>query len=387
MKHFAFPFLAAVGFFHGFPPFAGAEESPPGEAKAESGGHVFAWPFIEWEKMKPRGGTTRGSEVTLRKEAKEAWGRIQEEGIEKRERDRRAILAMAGSYRVSFDFIETLGFAEGYEPPRPYFSWGTEHVAVLEDREDFVSLQHSLVMYFKNQEGETEGPFVMKHWRQDWTHEDTALHEYRGRLTWQRVPAPDPSGRWSQAVFQVDDSPRYEVMGEWAHEGGVSTWRSDNCPRPLPRREFSVRQDYNVLEGIHEITLSPTGWLHVQNNRKLNVEEDGRKNYVGTEIGVSRYEEITGPLLAPAWEEYFAKTGAYWEAVRSRWAEVREASDRFTLLPEVDGKKLFELHFGHAAELEQDDNGISPEDSVKHARETIGSFLQNADSPPGEGKY
>ncbi len=370
-----------------------AVSSRAAEAESEpevqpSEGHVFAWPFVEWDKMKPRGGSTRGSEVTLRKEAKDSWQRLGEDGLDKRERDRRAILALAGSYRVSFDFLETLGFSESYEPPRPYFSWGTEHVAVIEDREAFVSLQHSLVMFFKNKEGETEGPFVMKHWRQDWTYQDEETHVYQGSLTWQRVPAENPAGRWSQAVFQVDDSPRYEVMGEWSHDGGLSTWRSDNCPRPLPRREFSVREDYNVLEGSHEITLSPTGWLHVQNNRKLRLEADGKKTYVGMELGVSRYEEISAPALAPAWEQYFATTEGYWSAVRGKWAEVLEANERVTLLPEVDGKKLFELHFGHAAELEKKEMEISPETSRDHARRTIESFLKPDDSlPKREGQY
>jgi hypothetical protein len=363
-------------------------EDPAQEKPTAGGGHVFAWPFIEWEKMVPRGGTTRGSEVTLRTEPKQAWQKLQEAGIDKLERDRRAIRAMAGSYRVSFDFLETLGFSAGYQPPRPYFSWGTEHVVILEDRPDFISLQHSLVMYFQNEQGETEGPFVMKHWRQDWTHEDQEIHTYQGSLTWQRERSAQPAGRWSQAVFQVDDSPRYEVMGEWRHEGGLSTWRSDNAPRPLPRREFSVRDDYNVLEGVHEITLSPTGWLHVQNNRKLRIEKDGSPTYVGMEIGVSRYEEITTPDLASAWDTYFARTGDYWKAVREKWSEVLSENDRFTLLPEVNGRKLFEVHFGHAGELEAEDAAVPAAQSTSHARDTIDSFIKSHDQlPKREGSY
>ena len=135
-------------------------------------------------------------------------------------------------------------------------------------------------MVFKNEKGEIDGPHVMKHWRQDWTWQDAEIHAYAGYSTWQREKSSHPEGRWSQAVFQVDDSPRYKVMGAWTHSGGLSTWRSDNCPRPLPRREFSVRKDYNVLEGFHEITLAPNGWIHVQNNRKLQLEPDGSRRYL-----------------------------------------------------------------------------------------------------------
>ena len=55
------------------------------------------------------------------------------------ERDRRAILAMAGNFRTSFDFIETVGFEADYKPARPYQSWGTEFVTVVENSEKFIS--------------------------------------------------------------------------------------------------------------------------------------------------------------------------------------------------------------------------------------------------------
>ena len=343
-------------------------------AEPAASSHHFAWPFIAPEKMTPRGGTTTGSEVTLATAPKPAWTRLQEPGLAPKEKDRRAILALAGEYRVSFDFIETLGFANDYQPPRPYFSWGTEHVAIIEDDGDRISLQHSLVMVFKNEKGEIDGPHVMKHWRQDWTWQDAEIHAYAGYSTWQREKSSNPEGRWSQAVFQVDDSPRYEVMGAWTHSGGLSTWRSDNCPRPLPRREFSVRKDYNVLEGFHEITLAPNGWIHVQNNRKLQLEPDGSRRYLGTEIGFSRYEEITSPVLAEAADKSWAKTGGYWKSVRETWAGILREKDRFTLLPEVDGEKLFEVHFEYADGLEKAE-ASDPAADAQHARETVNRFL------------
>lgn len=354
---------------------AGLQTSPAREAEPDApAGHVFAWPFLEWKEMKPRGGTTQGSEVTLLQGAKPAWKRLQETGLTKLEKDRRAILAMAGNYRVSFDFTETLGLAENFKPTRPYFSWGTENVTVLEDRPEFISLQHSLVMYFKNDKGETEGPHVMKHWRQDWTWQDPEMQVFQGDLKWKKTPTPRPEGRWTQAVFQVDDSPRYEVAGAWIHDGGLSTWRSDDCPRPLPRREFTIRKDYNVLEGIHEISITPNGWVHVQSNRKMQVDPDGTRTCRGKEIGVDRYEEITSPELAPAFDAYWAKTGSYWKDVRDTWASILKEKEAFSMKDTYDGKDLFMIHFDHAAKLEKD-GSVGPEENRKHARETIGNFL------------
>src|SRR5687767_3778000 len=80
------------------------------------------------------------------------------------EKDRASILAMAGDYRVRFDMRETVPFVPGYEPLDEKVSGGYEAVRVVEDRGDFISLQHILVV-------EDDGkPVVVKHWRQDWTY-------------------------------------------------------------------------------------------------------------------------------------------------------------------------------------------------------------------------
>ena len=79
------------------------------------------------------------------------------------EKDRQSILAMAGNYKVRFDMRETVSLQPGYEPLGPKLSGGYEAVRVVEDRGDFISLQHILVV-------EDDGkPAIVKHWRQDWT--------------------------------------------------------------------------------------------------------------------------------------------------------------------------------------------------------------------------
>ena len=375
-----FRYFALLAALAGLPAYAADEprkeaEKPATPAAEPASGHVFAWPFMDWKEMKPRGGTTKGAETILFTGSKEAWKRLREPGLDKFEQDRRAILALAGNYRVSFDFTETVGLVENFKPTRPYFSWGTENVTLLEDKGKFISLQHSLVMYFKNEKGETEGPHVMKHWRQDWTWEDSEMQVYQGDLTWKRTSTAQPAGKWTQAVFQVDDSPRYEVAGAWNHDGGLSIWRSDNCPRPLPRREHTIRKDYNVLEGIHEISITPNGWVHVQSNRKLQIEKDGAKKYLGQELGVDRYEEITSPDLAPAFNQYWAKTSDYWKDVRDTWASILKERETFSMKDTYDGKQLFMIHFEYAGKLEEAGKS-DREANRKHARETIQSFLE-----------
>src|SRR5690606_22636668 len=75
-------------------------------------------------------------------------------------RDHAAILAMAGEYRVRFNFDETLPLAPDYEMKPSKRSGATEWITVVEQRSDFISLQHILVMGDEHT--------VVKHWRQDW---------------------------------------------------------------------------------------------------------------------------------------------------------------------------------------------------------------------------
>ena len=329
---------------------------PNDEAAKQATGHPFSWPFVGWEKMEPRGGTTRGSEVTLDTEPNAALEKISEEGIEKRERDRRAILALAGDYRVSFDFIEVASSAQTYQPPRPYFSWATERVMVLADEPEFISLQHVLVMEFVDEEGEVKGPFIMKHWRQDWHYEDDRGHVYRGDRRWEAKAFDEADGTWTQAVYQVDDSPRYEVVGEWDHRGGLSVFRTRDFWRPLPRREFSVRDDYNVLAGHHEITLTPRGWLHTQQNRKVVAKGGAIQQVLAQETGAVRYERISAPTLDEA-ADYWRKAEPFWSRVRSEWVKIWASNEAIELRPRVDEKPMYAALFERAAKFEKHKKG------------------------------
>ena len=96
-------------------------------AEADSPRYIFSWP-LDGNTLKPRGGSTRGAPVTLDREPSTAWKALQAPGLTAQERDRRAILAMAGSYRVSFDFLEVASYSAPTKPLGPYQSWGTEKV-------------------------------------------------------------------------------------------------------------------------------------------------------------------------------------------------------------------------------------------------------------------
>ena len=321
----------------------------PIPAKADAPSQfIFAWPLDE-KALKPRGATTRGAPVVLDKMPAEAWRRLNEPGLSALERDRRAILAMAGPYRVSFDFLEVVRYDPALKPDAPYQSWGTEYVFVAEDRPDFIALQHVLVMRMQLEGGKVSEPMVLRHWRQEWRHEAQSLLAYEGANTWARraVPPSERRGAWVQSVLQVDDSPRYAARGRWQHEGGVSTWLSDETWRPLPRREFSVRKDYEVLVGTNRHTITPQGWVQEENNLKLALEG---KRYLAREYGVARYERIRDYDFT-AGEKYYARTEPFWAEVRAAWRELEQGVGRFSMRAPVDQAQLFMPFFDYAQKL------------------------------------
>jgi len=317
--------------------------------------YTFSWMFIESGTMKPRGGTTSGPEVQLDTRTSEAFAGLQAAGLDDRERDRRAILAMAGDYRTSFDFIETIGFTEGYQPRAPYQSWGTERVYVVANEPEFVSLQHIIVMHFLDADGFESEAMVVKHWRQDWQYEDAEVHAFQGRGAFVRR-ALDPANRkgaWTQTVYQVDDSPRYEAVGRWIHAPGVSYWQSDDRRRPLPRREFSVRDDYQALYGSHRITITPAGWTQEEDALKLVLDENNRPSssqpYLAREAGLSRYDRVLDYDFS-AGDDYWEETGAFWSRVRQYWDALYKAESAFSFVKSAEGMPMFMALFGMAGE-------------------------------------
>lgn len=360
----------------------------PENVRGEDNPYVFSWPFLEGRDMSPRGGTTEGPAVTPVTETTEAFKRLHEDGLSRFERDRRAILAMAGSYRVSFDFLEVIGYPADFEPARPYRSWGTEHVYVVADEEENISLQHILVMTIIGEDGEAMGPFVTKHWRQDWIYEAPEVRTFRGFGTWARAKR-EPSereGHWAQTVWQVDDSPRYAAWGEWRHTDERSWWKSDTTWRPLPRREFSVRDDYNALVGTNTQIILPTGWVHEQHNTKAVLSEPGEiKQRLAREIGIARYQRITDLDTTPG-DEYWSATQDFWAEVRGYWDRTMAEHDTVRLKGEVDGDKLFQPLFERAQAI-ADGESFTPEANQAYVKDTIDAFRVEGQKGEGSTEY
>jgi len=259
------------------------------------------------------------------------------------ERDRQSILAMAGDYKVRFDMRETVPFVADYKPLEPKRSGGHEVVRAIADRGDFISLQHMLVV-----DGEGGKPAVVKHWRQDWRWQPAQVVAYQSSGRWTRKPVPAAArrGSWSQTVWQTDDSPRYGGVGRWAYDHGVARWQGDETLRPLARRDAIRHPVYTWYVGVNRHALTPTGWVHEQDNAKVGVR-DGRPVTYVHEVVVNTYDRFDGFQVAAA-EAYWTKTRDYWAQVRLAWDQAIEKDRGVTVTEEaqagsITGPKLMGL--------------------------------------------
>ncbi|MGO1542264.1 MAG: DUF6607 family protein [Luteimonas sp.] len=263
------------------------------------------------------------------------------------QRDRQAILAMQGEYTVDFMFDETVLLAEGYERMEPQRSGGDEVVIVVEDSPTKVVLQHILV--------HQPTGHVTKHWRQDWTYEAPQRWEFTADLTWQvrDIPADRTQGAWTQCVYEVNDAPRYCGTGRWEHDHGVATWTSDHTWRPLPRRDYTKRDDYNALSVVNRHTIVPGGWTHEQDNTKLVRADDGSvERVIAREVGFNDYIRTDELEFGPAYA-YWDATADYWARVRERWDALLWQPPGVRLTTGVDGMELIMPLFEQAARVEQ----------------------------------
>lgn len=291
---------------------------------------------------------------------------VQAEGLE---RDRKAILAMLGEYKVKFSF-EEFDPAPDYEAKPRYVSGAYEMVVLVEDTGKHIVLQHLLVHRLFG--------FVLKHWRQDWLYEAPERPEFTSDQTWRLRPIdPDAArGTWTQCVYEVNDAPRYCGTGKWSYADGNPTWRSDAGWRPLPRREYSKRSDYNALGAVNIHRITPAGWEHEQDNRKVLRDGEREARTLVRERGVNTYKRITGYDFDPGYR-YWKNAGDYWQRIRAEWRRNIDRNHGVYLKYPVDGTKM---HFAMFLQSERSRLGWRVSDR------SIRNLFETWVAAPGDGR-
>lgn len=246
------------------------------------------------------------------------------------EADRADILAMAGNYKVRFDMQESTRWDSSYAPLDRKISGGHESVRVVEDTGRKIVLQHLLVV---EMEGKSH---IIKHWRQDWEYEPARVLVYADRNTWrwEEVPEKMRAGRWSQTVWQVDDSPRYGGWGQFETQGGIRRWRSSWTWRPLARRDAVRNPVYDRYLSINRHQNGPEGWIHWQDNTKMGLK-DGKLMPIVQEYVLNTYTRFDGYDVKAA-DDYWAATRDYWTAVRAHWDKVAREKNGIAVNEEAE---------------------------------------------------
>lgn len=255
--------------------------------------------------------------------------------------DKQAIKKMCGCFEVSYRFAETFNYSDdpNYKPSKNKISKGLEWAQLVVDKKNTISIQHLLVV------GPPNNQMVIKHWRQDWLYQNTDFYMYDGFNTWkfEQKQKSEIKKQWTQKVFQVDDSPRYEGSGSWVHIDGKSYWES-KTPAPLPRREYTKRNDYNITLRGNRQEITSFGWIHDQDNEKVIREEGTDDVVIAVEKGYNTYKKVADSKCKAAqdwWKEHLDK----WSIVRAKWSEVYGRNNTLKLETKVDNKALYKHLF------------------------------------------
>lgn len=250
---------------------------------------------------------------------------------DKKEKDIESIKNMCGCYEVTFKYTETFSPEIDYEKHLDYTAAALEWAELVEEEDDKISIQHLLVV---------QDTMVIKHWRQDWTYEDPKVFYYNKDNAWdfQELAKEEVAGAWTQKVYQVDDSPRYSGVATWVHADGRDYWENYTYS-PLPRREYSKRDDYNVMKRGNHVEITNTGWVHEQDNDKIIRDENGDQ-LLAQEKGFNVYTKVPDERCKAAknwWNEHEQK----WAEIRDVWTTVYDMEGKLTLEKSIDEQPLF----------------------------------------------
>jgi hypothetical protein len=169
---------------------------------------------------------------------------------------------------------------------------------------------------------------------------------FNGDNQWSFIKKPtiEIKGQWTQKVYQVDDSPRYEGSSSWVHVDGKSYWEN-KTNAPLPRREYTQRSDYNITVRRNRHEITDKGWIHDQDNDKVIKSLDSKERVIAQEKGFNNYVRVDDSKCQAA-QDWWGQNRVFWADTRNIWSEVYDRSIDLKLASKIDGKKLYEHLFG-----------------------------------------
>lgn len=220
---------------------------------------------------------------------------------------------LCGCFEVTFKYAETFSPDKDYKfHDREKIQGATELSLPVVNTDKRVVIQHLLVV---------GNGMVVKHWREDWTYENPVQWNYKGDKVWEKVTLnkADVKGKWSQSVWEVTDAPRYQGSAPWQVVNGHTIWEN-TADAPLPRREYTQRSDYNILQRTNRLVINGNGYEHVQDNKKVS-RTNGADKIIAEEKGLNLYEKADDTDCEAA-TQYWNDHKGFWTAVQQEWDKV-----------------------------------------------------------------
>jgi len=250
--------------------------------------------------------------------------------------DSKVIDNFCGCFDVDFKYAETFApnidykFHEREEIPPV-----AELALPIEKTDKKVVIQHLLIV---------NDSMIVKHWREEWTYENPVLWVYNSNRSWTKttLKPEDVKGKWTQTIWETSDEPRYQGISQFVNLDGKLIWQSTTYA-PLPRREYSTRNDYNILKRTNRLNITDSGYLHEQDNVKI-IRKEGNDEVLVQERGLNNYKRIAEKDCQAALK-YWEKNHAYWSKVRKAWDGYIATANVIKMEFKVDGKMLHEYLF------------------------------------------
>lgn len=257
--------------------------------------------------------------------------------------DRNIIDKFCGCFEVSFKYAETFAPTSDYKFHEREEIGGTAELALpIEVSDKKIVIQHLLIV---------SPTVIVKHWREEWTYENPVIWKYKGDRTWVKeiVPAEQVKGKWTQSIWEVADEPRYQGFSQFVNLDGKTIWQN-TTDAPLPRREYSVRSDYNILKRTNRMNIGDNGYVHEQDNQKI-IRNNGADKLLVEERGLNTYKRLDDKECTAA-KDYWEKNKGYWSKVRKVWADYLNTHDVISLKNKIDNKLLHEYLLAQAKDYE-----------------------------------
>ncbi len=251
---------------------------------------------------------------------------------------RENIKDLCGCFAVTFNYAETFT----NDTTKKFFAHKMDNFAVneyaypIEESDTRVVIQHLLVI------PDGKGT-VIKHWREDWQYEQTLQWQYTNAQEWIKTTLSQDAvkGKWTQSVWEVTDAPRYTGTSEWVHANNQTFWLS-TTDAPLPRREYTTRKDYNIMQRTNRIIVTPQGYLHEQDNKKIIRKAGVPDSLQAEEKGYNHYARVPESRCASAKAFWTTERAAFWKDVKALWDEKMSSGTKITLKTKADGTVLYE---------------------------------------------